>query len=286
MFQKMKVIVPLAVIISSIATFAIYQYIKNVRESANKPKIAITQIVVANSDLEMGWKLRESDLKVSQWPENIIPPNSFSDLAQLTDRVIKINIYKGEPILDSKLAPLGSEGGFSSIIPQGYRALTVNVDSYTGVSGFILPNARVDVLVTVPSTSRREYSKTKIILEDIKVLAVDQTYERKGDDPVIVQNVTLLVKPEDAEKLALACSEGKLQLSLRNTTDRTVQPTAGVRLQELISSSIRRRATGTTSSRTTQTSSEISEEKTIEILRSGERSEVKVKVEKKGNENK
>jgi pilus assembly protein CpaB len=114
------------------------------------------------------------------------------------------------------------------------RALTVSVNNSSGVGGFILPNTRVDVLVTVSSPAQKGESTTKIILEDIKVLAVDQTFERKEDDPVIVQTVTLLVTPEDAEKLVLASTEGKLQLSLRNTSDRSVRATSGVQLKELV----------------------------------------------------
>ena len=172
------------------------------------------------------------------------------------------------------------------MIPPGMRALTVSVNTQTGVSGFILPNTRVDVLVTVPNPRSKSYSTTKIILEDIKVLAVDQTYERKGDEPVVVQSVTLLVTPEQAEKLALACTEGKLQLSLRNTSDRTVQPTAGVRLSELIT---RRRYTPTVTKKPVESTQKTVEpevtEHVVEVIRSSERSNVKFE-EKRANDEK
>ena len=284
MLSRMKVLILLAILLSILATYAIYKYIQNAKDSVGKPKVVNRSIVVANNDLQIGWKLRESDLRISEWPEDLIPQNSYSEIPDLIDRVTKIDIFQGEPIIENKLAPAGSEGGFSSIIPPGYRAIAVNVEANTGVSGFVLPNARVDVLVTVPSVSDRDNSKTKIILEDIKVLAVDQTYERKGDDPVLVQTVTLLVTPDGAEKLALASSEGKLQLSLRNNTDRSLQPTAGVRLQELISTPRPTRTVRRSSPTSRQTVSTKPEEKTIEVLRSGERSEVKVEVKKKKEE--
>jgi pilus assembly protein CpaB len=179
----------------------------------------------------------------------------------------------GEAIIESKLAPKGSEGGFSSIIPDGMRALTVSVNNSSGVGGFILPNTRVDVLVTVSSPVEKEESSTRIILEDIKVLAVDQTFERKEDDPVIVQTVTLLVTPEDAEKLVLASTEGKLQLSLRNNADRSMMTTSGVKLRQLgVNQS--QSGGGAGPARRVQPAEAPPSQKVIEVIRSSERAEV------------
>ena len=139
-----------------------------------------------------------------------------------------------------------------------------------------MPNTQVYVLVTLPSYTRKEESRTKIILEDIKVLAVDQTFERKGDDPVSVQTVTLLVTPEQAEKLVLASTEGKLQLSLRNTADRSIKSTSGTRLKELIRKQnrvITRRAVKQPSPRITQINAG-KEKSVVEIINSDSRIEV------------
>jgi len=188
--------------------------------------------------------------------------------------VLRSDIYGGEAILEKKLAPRGSDGGFSSIIPEGMRALTVSVDTYSGVSGFILPNTRVDVMVTVSNMMKQDNSITKIFLEDVKVLAVDQEYERTDDDPRKVQAVTLLVKPSDAEKLALASIEGKIQLSLRNTTDHAKNETRGVRLAELVARPRRNRVIRGPS-QTAQKTSNVP--RVVEMIRSNERTEIKFK---------
>jgi pilus assembly protein CpaB len=234
MILRMKFIIPIAVLASAVATFGLYRVMQQQSKNSAAQRVATRKVVVASRDLKMGKKIEASDLKTGDWPAAIVPLGSFSNASDLVGRVLKTDSQAGEPIVEGKLAPKGSEGGFSSIIPAGMRALTVSVNNSSGVSGFILPNTRVDVLVTVSSPVQREESTTKIILEDIRVLAVDQTFERKEDDPVIVQTVTLLVTPEDAEKLVLASTEGKLQLSLRNTTDHSVKATAGVRLRELV----------------------------------------------------
>jgi pilus assembly protein CpaB len=212
----------------------LYKVLQQQSKRNAAPKIVTQKVVVANCDLQMGRKIETTDLKTSDWPVGIVPLGSYANASELIGRVMKTESKAGEAVIESKLSPKGSEGGFSSIIPQGMRALTVSVNNSSGVGGFILPNTRVDVLVTVSSPAQKGESTTKIILEDIKVLAVDQTFERKEDDPVIVQTVTLLVTPEDAEKLVLASTEGKLQLSLRNTSDRSVRATSGVQLKELV----------------------------------------------------
>lgn len=231
---KMKTMIIIALLLSGTATFGIYRYIQSAKIKGEDPSRDFLSVVVAKTDLPMGSEIRQADLAVVEWPQKCIPKGVFADPSSVVGRVIKTDICAGEAFFESKLAPNGSMGGFSSIIPIGMRALTVSVNSYSGVGGFILPNTHVDVLVTVPSYTKKEESRTKIILEDIKVLAVDQTFERKGDDPVTVQTVTLLVTPEQAEKLVLASTEGKLQLSLRNTADRSVKSTSGTRLKELI----------------------------------------------------
>lgn len=276
MFLKIKFIIPLAVIAGAISTFAIYRYMEKQKNEIQAPAHISEKVIIAKAAFQIGHTIDESDIVISEWPQEIIPDGSFSDDSNLIGRVIKNNIYKGEPILESKLAPPGSSGGFSSIIPQGMRALTVSVDTYSGVGGFILPDTRVDVMVTVPSHKDNEKSSTKIILEHILVLAVDQTFMREGDDPVIVQSVTLLVDPKQAEKLVLAATEGKLQLSLRNNTDHASRKTPGVQLRELISKPAPRRNAGR--SRRQNAKANINgDQRVVEVIRSNERSHVSFK---------
>lgn len=158
--------------------------------------------------------------------------------------------------------------------------MTVAVNIVSGVSGFILPHARVDVLATVSATLDKEESKTSTILENIEVLAVDQTVSPKDDDPITVKSVTLLVNPAQAEKLALASTEGKLQLVLRNTADQQTAVTEGVSLKELINKD-ERPTTPAAAVRRAAAAPAVREEpamappkQVIEVYRSSTRSEV------------
>jgi pilus assembly protein CpaB len=274
----MKFIIPIAVIASALATFGLYKVLQQQSKRSAGPKVAYQKVVVAGCDLQMGKKLEATDLKVSDWPVTIVPAGSYPTASELVGRVMKTESQTGEAVIEGKLAPKGSEGGFSSIIPAGMRALTVSVNNSSGVGGFILPNTHVDVLVTVSSPVQKGESTTKIILEDIKVLAVDQTFERKEDDPVIVQTVTLLVTPDDAEKLVLASTEGKLQLSLRNTSDRSVRATSGVQLKELVvkqtEQASRKPEKLTGQSRRINPGGPAQNRKIIEVIRSSQRAEV------------
>ena len=275
MILRIKFIIPIAIVASVFATFGLYKVLLQQNKRNDTPRVVYRKVAVANHDLQMGKKIEAADLSISDWPESIVPVGSYSNAEQVIGRVLKTESQTGEAIIENKLAPKGSEGGFSSIIPAGMRALTVSVNNSSGVGGFILPNTRVDVLVTVSSPVQKGESTTKIILEDIKVLAVDQTFERKEDDPVIVQTVTLLVTPEDAEKLVLASTEGKLQLSLRNTSDRSVRATSGVQLKELVvkqSGTSLRKAIGPAGR--IQPADAAQNPKVIEIIRSSQRAEV------------
>ncbi len=278
MIFRPKFLIPLAILLSLLATYVVYQYLETQKESLLKDKNGPVPVIVAAVNLPAGLRLEEQHLKKVDWPLNILPAGTFSSVADVIDRVTRTELVSGEPILEPKLAPIGSSGGFSSLIPPGMRALTVSVNVVSGVSGFILPGARVDVLVTVSQAGKKEESTAKTILENVQVLAVDQTFERSGDDPVKVQSVTLLVTPDQAEKLALASVEGKLQLVLRNTADRNSQSTSGVKLQQLISSESGQRSYSSSGSTTAagakQNVTTNPQTMKIEVLRSNKREEV------------
>lgn len=272
---KLKLVGFIAVIAGIMATFGIYKYMEKQRETLGNSTQNLHKVVLARQDLPLGKKLLGIDLKIVEWPEEIIPAGSMADTASLIGRAIKTPVYAEEIILETKLAPQGSGGGFSSIIPSGMRAMTVSVNNFSGVSGFILPNTRVDVLVTVPSPWRSKESYTKIILEDVPVLAVDQSYVREDNKPILVQGVTLLVNPRQAEKLGLAANEGQLQLTLRNSADRSRKNTYGVKTRELIARPVFPKKT-VISEVNNQGSTKQNNQRVIEIIRSTERTEIKV----------
>ncbi|HET8781928.1 MAG TPA: Flp pilus assembly protein CpaB, partial [Pyrinomonadaceae bacterium] len=155
----------------------------------------------------------------------------------LAGRVAVINIAAREPITESRLAAEGTAAGLSAIIPEGYRAMTVKVDDAAGISGFIQPGTLVDVVVTIdPEGIARQNPISKIVLQNIKVLASGQNIDKPKDEreATSVKAVTLQVTPEQAEKLALASSEGKLQLVMRSQIDQGDEQTTGINKRNLL----------------------------------------------------
>ena len=181
------------------------------------------KIAVAAVDVEMGAKLVPEMLRMVTWPAGSEPPGAFGELAALDGRVVKTSLTRGEPILEGKLAPVGTKGGLSAVVAEGRRAMTVRVNDVIGVAGFALPGNYVDIMVNTQSEGSRrgepDKSISKIVLERILVLAIAQEASRDETKPKVVNAVTLEVTPEQAENLDLARSVGTLSLVLRNQVD-------------------------------------------------------------------
>lgn len=199
---------------------------------AQQASLATQSIVVATRDLDPGTALDASMLDTVRWPAGSIPGGSSSDPAALESRVLRVNLQRGEPILEAKLTPTGTTAGLSAVIGEGRRAITVKVNEVIGVAGFALPGNYVDVLVNLRDD--REAAVSKIILEHILVLAVAQEKSRDESKPRVVNAVTLEATPEQAEKLDLARSIGTLSLVLRNQIDRSPVQTVGMRRADLM----------------------------------------------------
>ena len=191
-----------------------------------------TPLVIAAIDIDLGSTISEPMLKVVAWPSAALPPNSFKDFKSLNGRVLRAPIFKGEPILEPKLAPQGGVGGLPSMIKNGKRAISIKVNEVIGVAGFTLPGSFVDVMVN--TTDSRDKSVSKIVLTQILVLAIAQEAKRDDAKPKVVNAVTLEVSPDEAEKLDLARSIGSLTLILRNPMDRLEMDTAGSRREDLL----------------------------------------------------
>jgi pilus assembly protein CpaB len=187
------------------------------------------KVIAAKTDLAVGSEIRDLQLGTVEWPAGLVPPGAFHEAEAVLNRIPRHAIHEGEPVLESALLPLGSEGGLSPIIGEGKRAVAVKVDEVIGIAGFVKPGARVDVLATIRSRVSSQSAFSKVILQDIKVLAVDQTLEKaNAGDPKLVSVVTLEVDPQESQKLAFAAHEGKLQLALRNPADSEVVRTSSV----------------------------------------------------------
>ena len=193
-------------------------------------------VVVAARDLTAGAILRREDVETVNWPGSAVPEGFATQAGEVVGRGLITEVRKNEPLLDSKLAQKEAGGGLPITIPEGMRAVSVEVDEVVGVAGFVLPGTRVDVLVTVmPGTDRTQIT-TRIILQNVRALAADQRYQQDIEgEPQYVTVVTLLVTPEQAEELTLAATEGRIQLALRNTLDSEEVATPGRRITSLVS---------------------------------------------------
>ncbi len=199
-------------------------------------QVASTKVVVAAADIQLGSRLNSQMLKTVDWPSGSIPTGAMTKAETLEDRVVKTSVLRGEPILEAKLAPVGTKGGLSAVIPEGKRAMTVRVNDVIGVAGFALPGNYVDIVVNTQLDGAGGASRqiSKIVLENILVLAVAQEANRDETKPRVVNAVTLELSPEQAEKLDLARSVGTLSLVLRNQIDKDGVATRGIMKPQLL----------------------------------------------------
>jgi pilus assembly protein CpaB len=223
MNRRLLTIVLISFVIAGACAILVYKIV-GVRMMAAKP-VATTQVVAAASDIKLGSVLTASDLTTVEI-QGSVPKGALLKPETVVGRGVISELYQGEPILESRLAPPGSGGGMASTIPQGMRALAVKVDQVVGVAGFVTPGMRVDVLASgnpPGSTSATEGTVTKTILQNIQVLSAGTDIQKDAEGkPQQVQVVNLLVTPEQAQTLSLASTELKIQLVLRNPLDTKV----------------------------------------------------------------
>jgi pilus assembly protein CpaB len=178
------------------------------------------QIVVAAEKLQLGTRLEAFHLKTAPWPKGTPIDGSFVTIEEVVGRGVILPILANEPVLASKLAPIEAGAGLTTAIPTGMRAMSVKVNDVVGVAGFVLPGTRVDVIVTGSPSGEKDEQVSKVILENVQVLAAGQNIERDDQgQPQNVQVITLLVDPDDSQKLTLASADGDIRLSLRNPLD-------------------------------------------------------------------
>lgn len=222
MRNRMLVLAAFALILSVGVTYLAYQ----VFQSRITPPDETMNVVVAARSITLGARITQDDIKLAKWPRANPIEGAFNDLALVVDRATMVPLETNEPILESKLAPKEAGAGLTAIIPEGMRALSIQVNSIIGVAGFVLPGSRVDlILIAEPPSevrgARPNEQASKTILENLEVLAAGQNVQRNVDGkPQTVQVVTLLVTPEQAQKIALATGEGRIQLTLRNPIDK------------------------------------------------------------------
>ena len=238
MNRRIVVVAVVAVLLALLAAFGVYRFLSEKTQFAEKARLETVGIVVAAVDIPRGAKLNPSQVAISAWPKDQYPKDVFPDTKAVVGRMAIREFFPGEPIVESKLVPSDKSAGILSLkIPVGMRAYSVKVNEVVGVGGFIVPDTRVDVLVTTAKSTQHQLGQvSKIVLEDVLVLAVGQSIEGKDSKPTAVNTVTLAVTPEDAEKLALASNDGTIQLVMRNFADSVKVATSGVDKPRLLSS--------------------------------------------------
>lgn len=205
---------------------------------AQKRPIATRTIVVASRPLRFGTELSKQTVREIAWPDDALPSGSFSTIAELLNegrRVVLTAIEQNEPILATKITGPGQRATLSAVIRDGFRAVTVRVNDVEGVGGFVLPGDRVDVMLT--RQIDKSNATTDVVLQNTRVLAIDQLADERTDKPAVVKAVTLEVDTVGAQKLALAASIGTLSLMLRKAGEAGPAHTRRVTISDLTTTS-------------------------------------------------
>src|SRR5579864_9419165 len=215
-----------ALALGAFVSFVVYKNVLSRSSAGNEPG---ADVVVAANDIQVGAKLQDGDIRKVRVPVSVVPPNSFRSRSQIIGRGVILPIQRGEFILPSKLAAENAGSGLPSLIPPGMRAVSVRVNEVVAVAGFVIPGTRVDVLLTGAPGGNAE-QQTTTVLKNVAVIAAGQRLERNSaGEPQMAPVITLLVSPDDAQKLTLASTEGHIQLALRNPLDTKQEDLAAVK---------------------------------------------------------
>jgi pilus assembly protein CpaB len=243
------VMVGIAVVFGLLAVFVAqgwlnYQADLSRRNVAPAPKAVATRtIVVAGGPMRFGTHVVNDNLREVSWPEGAIPAGTFGSIADLMSggkRIVLASIEKNEPILRTKVTGPGQKATLSAVIQDGMRAVTVRVNDVEGVGGFVLPGDRVDVLLT--RQNERTTGMNDVVLQNARVLAVDQLADDAADRPTVVKAVTLEVDTTGAQKIALAASLGNLSLMLRRAGEQVMDATRRVTTSDLSQTEVMQQA--------------------------------------------
>jgi pilus assembly protein CpaB len=222
-------ILSVAVLTASLASFGVYRAVTSV--PVREVEVAKTFVAVAARALPPGVTLTEKDVRVVAWPENSPIAGSFSTIDAVTNRALLASVVVNEPLTANKLAAADAGSGLAPAIRPGMRAMAVRVNEVIGVAGFVGPGTRVDLVVTI---RKREETTSRTVASNVEVLGAGTRAEQEkaraaNGTPASTAVVTLLVTPQDAERIALAQAEGQVMLVMRNPLDTEPTATTGVR---------------------------------------------------------
>jgi pilus assembly protein CpaB len=207
-----------ALVVGVFATFSVYRLVMQRGDEGERD--LTVPVVVAVDEIREGAPLVEASVRLKRYPADAVPAGAFESVDSVVGRVVRVQIFPGEPVLEGRLAPTGAGAGLEVKIAEGHRAMSIPVNDYAGIAGLIQPNSRVDVLVTLRPDNRRRDRTAKVFLQNLRVLSVGTHLGRddKGK-PISASTVTVEVTPDQAELLAVAMNEGVLQLALRGFSD-------------------------------------------------------------------
>jgi pilus assembly protein CpaB len=233
MKRQTRTLIVVAVALTAATVSALGVYAAISRIPVRTVEIATNYAVVAARSIPSGSLLIKDSVKLVAWPAQTPLPGGFDSVEAVVDRGLIAGVVENEPITESKLAPKEAGAGLPPSIPPGMRAMSVKVNEVIGVAGFVVPGTRVDVLVTIGVQDQMNDSLSRVVVSNAQVLTAgtryDQENAQKEGKPIPSTVVTLLVSPEDAERIALAQVEGQLMLALRNPLDTEPTETPGVR---------------------------------------------------------
>jgi pilus assembly protein CpaB len=233
--RRPMVFVLLAGIAAMLASVVVYSALKRREADVQRAMSHNVQVVVAAYDLPLGTKIELGEVKLTRWSADSIPDGAYTDPSQVIGSFVKNSMVTNEPVVRSKLFTGDKTAGVMPLlIPFGMRAVSVPVDEVSDIAGFVLPHTRVDVLVATQSGEGSDKAFSKVILQNVEVLAVAQEVEQKKDEPNVVKVVTLLVSPQEAERLALASHSGTLRLAMRNYNDNKIVLTSGTDVAQML----------------------------------------------------
>jgi pilus assembly protein CpaB len=214
-----------AVVVALMATYGVYRVLE-LNEA--RTRVETRSVVLAAKDIPEGGTIELASLTTKEWPLATIPPGTFAVIDSAVGRVARVPIYTGEVVIPGRLAPAGTGPGLEVKIAPGMRAMAIKINDVAGIAGLVQPNSRVDVLVTLRAGQDRAQQIAKLFMENMRVLSMGTTVER-GDDgkPINATTATLEVRPDEAERLAIAANQGAIQLVLRGFSDRDSIKTTG-----------------------------------------------------------